>query len=660
MKKEYVKLFLFPLLLALAGCSTFNNGKGSGDGGEPYQLKVPGNFRYDEESKQLKWSIVDNASGYVVCVGLDEIQSSVNLINISEFKLDYGKYSAKVRAVGSYPYISSSYCQEIEFDYYDETIDDTSIIDNINNIDKTHINAFKGEQTNKLEIFDSANIEDEYYIWYFDLGTVLNTPIYSSYAFQYVYEGMSLDVDFNEIDTDVVCQNKTESVEVIDSHSYTESVKFGFSETLKTGLNFFVKFGGEITFSQEVSASFNQSWTNIHSASESVSNSYQKTYEHGYSIHIPFSEANGFKKNYWYRVTFFEPIKTYGVLIYDALNDEFSAGYDTFFVQNSKACMIEENDSGFFNYEKNKTIDFDLDEAKELALNNIPKNDSSDVVFVKDAKSLNTAMLNASSSTKIRLLNDIIIPEEFNWISPSNFYGELNGNGKIIRNLKIGNGKTESNVEGIYGMIEELSGSIRNVVFDNLIINVWKYHDNLLNFYLGGICGIMNNNSYIENVDIISSSIYGYHDNDTDKKSSKAYVGGLVGNMGGGTIFNCSLKSSTSIEGQTHVYRTYGSTADTWCFVGGFVGYQDGGEISCCKRFVSENTTVTSTTYSGRHLSAYHSICGGIVGYQNSGSLKNDCVSYINGINAYADCVDGKTATTSEIKTGKTIGNLQK
>ena len=626
---------------------------------DPYQLEAPLNFRYEEKTKILRWSIVDNASSYVVVVGLNEKSTTTNSISVDEFGLEYGTYKAKVRSVGTNPYKSSGYCEEISVAYYKDVVDNSDVIDNLGGSMKA--DAYRGVPKEELTLFNSVNINDEYYLWYFDLGTVYDTPIYSSYSYKYDFDGTDLDISFDRITSETISNNKAESVEVIDTDSVTGSFKYGYTESVSVEGNIlFGKAKVEITDSVEVGLSWTHSWGNIKTTSTSITNTYETTYEYGYNIHIPFSEQNGFKKGYRYRVTFFEPIQTYGVLMYDVQEDEYVVGYDTYFLPNQKACIIEESQNGIFEYDKNTSITFDLDAAKAYALSHIPTNTDSNLKLVKTIQELNTEMLNATASTKIRLLNDIDA-SGYTWQSPKNFKGELNGNNKKITDLRIDKGKVQTSVEGVYGLVEELSGSIRNLDFVNYYLYAWKYHDNLLNFYLGGMCGVMNSGSKIENVNLIGSTIYGYHDNDTDKKSSKAYVGGLVGNMGGGTIVNCALKEETSVEGQSRVYRTSGSTADTWCFVGGFVGYQDGGSVSRCNRTLSDNTKVHSHTLSGGNVSAYHSICGGVVGYQNAGEVEeNTCTSYIDGVTATYEVIGGKTANTSEHKTGKIIGNLQK
>ena len=85
----------------------------------PYQLEAPLNFRYEERTRVLRWSIVDNASSYVVVVGLNEKSTTTNSISVDEFGVEYGTYQAKVRSVGASPYKSSSYCQEITISYHE-------------------------------------------------------------------------------------------------------------------------------------------------------------------------------------------------------------------------------------------------------------------------------------------------------------------------------------------------------------------------------------------------------------------------------------------------------------------------------------------------------------------------------------------------------------
>lgn len=621
-----------------------------------FTLEAPANFRYDANSKQLKWSIVDHATAYVVCIGLDELQVTTNYIDIAEFNLAFGKYEEKVRAVGNDIYASSSYCNPIEFELINDEPDNSDEIDNLGGSMKKA--AFRGEQVEKLDLYESINVDDLYYLWYFELGIIYDTPIYSSWAYRYDFEGTSLKITFDEITEEKISTSKSESIKTIDSTTEDVNISIGFSEKITKGTKaFFKDSGGQLGFSQHISAGFSHQFKTERSNSESVTNSYETTYKNGYSINIPFSESNGFKKGNSYRVTFFEPIRAYGVLIYDVENNEYSSTYDTYFIPNNKSCIIEESENGIFEYEQNKTIEFNLDDAKKIALNNIPVNKDSNNVVVKDISSLNTAMKNSNSDTKIRLLDDITVDNDYVWDIPKEFNGILNGNGHSIKNLKIGNGVISNSEIGVYGFVGELNGTIENIKFENLNVNVWKYHDDKTDFYLGAICGIMYQGAHISRIELNGCTVFGEHDNDTKDVSAKGYIGGLVGYMLGGSMNGCKLTNGTSIHGYVHVSYDAGSRGDAWCYTGGFVGCLNGGSLSDLTRNNSENTTVLSETSSGGKYSAYHCFAGGIVGYNISGTMDSETFKSLeNGISC-KHTYSSLTANSSEEGKGAICGN---
>lgn len=138
--------------------------------------------------------------------------------------------------------------------------------------------------------------------------------------------------------------------------------------------------------------------------------------------------------------------------------------------------------------------------------------------------------------------NDIALTAEWTPIGKSgkSFKGTFEGNGHKISNLNTVN----QDYAGLFGYIN--GGTIQNItVYGNISISGKKR--------IGGVCGLMQNNSKIENCHFIGQ-IYANTSGDT-------YVGGVVGEiLEGGTLNKCS---STGL--------IYGETDKAKC-IGGIVG----------------------------------------------------------------------------------------
>lgn len=92
-----------------------------------------------------------------------------------------------------------------------------------------NIEPYKGvQEINDLQFANSINLDDEYYLYYFKLGTILNCPIYSSTSMLYTYD-TSVTFDFSSLTEEGIENSFTNASETIDTHSYTG----GFEITLE-------------------------------------------------------------------------------------------------------------------------------------------------------------------------------------------------------------------------------------------------------------------------------------------------------------------------------------------------------------------------------------------------------------------------------------------
>ena len=199
-------------------------------------------------------------------------------------------------------------------------------------------------------------------------------------------------------------------------------------------------------------------------------------------------------------------------------------------------------------------------------------------IHITNAQGLYNSLKKATASDVIVLDNDIDC-SGFPWPAIENFKGTLVGNGKKISNISY-SAKNQSAGNTYYGLFKKMSGTIQDVVFEKISIDIWNYHTNDEYLYVGGICAVLEGS--ITGVTMTGCYVYGYNDSNEDKKMH-AYVGGFCGQMNSGTITNCTIMNS-SVHGKTHVDIEKRDTGDVWSYTGGFVGHQYGGTIVDCTR----------------------------------------------------------------------------
>ncbi|MBR2030416.1 MAG: hypothetical protein IJ999_05875, partial [Clostridia bacterium] len=142
-------LVLIFSLFALTACQFLPGGDD-----DVIQLSTPLNLRYDNGT--LKWSIVDNASGYVICVDQDEMQVQTNSFALSQLELADGEHTAKVKASGGQGFTSSAYSSSITFTYKNVN-DDSGDSDDDSNQLSTPENLRYDNGTLKWSIVDNAS-----------------------------------------------------------------------------------------------------------------------------------------------------------------------------------------------------------------------------------------------------------------------------------------------------------------------------------------------------------------------------------------------------------------------------------------------------------------------------------------------------------------------
>lgn len=220
----------------------------------------------------------------------------------------------------------------------------------------TMLTAYEGLPATEVSFENSFNIENKYYCYYFHLGTVANVPLYTSVAMQYLYD-TKVTLTYSKLTSKSLQKSISEVSESIEMKSYTINAQIGVGWSI---------------LSAELSGQWTQSWNNTVTISHETEQAYLSQFSDGYQEEIEFSEDAGFIKGNYYRLSFYETVDAYGVLVYDVATGEYFAANDFFLKNNTTVRAWETSPTGIFKYERQQNLQFDADQAVEY-VNNHPE-----------------------------------------------------------------------------------------------------------------------------------------------------------------------------------------------------------------------------------------------------------------------------------------------
>lgn len=142
----------------------------------------------------------------------------------------------------------------------------------------------------------------------------------------------------------------------------------------------------------------------------------------------------------------------------------------------------------------------------------------------------------------LNLNNKEQIPIGRNADSTNKFKGKLEGNNKTIKNLLVEDLSTDYHAAGFFGA---LNGEVKNLHFENVIINSISHSDRQTDNGTAVVAGSINSEGYIENVSVKNAQITG-----------NRYIGGIAGyfvDEGKHSIENNVVKDTTITA-----YRDFG------------------------------------------------------------------------------------------------------
>lgn len=262
----------------------------------------------------------------------------------------------------------------------------------------------------------------------------------------------------------------------------------------------------------------------------------------------------------------------------------------------------------------NKSVTFDPQTKEEVVSYEISSPEQLAGAFL-ESNSVSADSIDSITKRKYRLTENINLSGK-TWLMSSNFSGTFEGNSFHIQNLKISGSSTDM------GFVKVLSGTIKDVFFDNISVSMTTRNSNC---NVGGIAGILRGGT-ISNVYITSGAIEcASQINNTNYRRA---IGGLVGSMESGSIVK-SINSTSIVRGS---------------HMGGIVGAANGGMIKNC----INNGSIESISSNAPYLRV-----GGIVGEMSNRARIELCqnTGYINGM-----ANSGNAITCQNSSTGGIVG----
>ena len=318
-------------------------------------------------------------------------------------------------------------------------------------------------------------------------------------------------------------------------------------------------------------------------------------------------------------------------------------------------------------YEVMNSIEFGVTGSTDIA-NDIELGHLEKIIHVKTAQELRSAMLNATDSSTIIILDNDIDMSGVKWEPVPEFKGILSGDDHIIKNLTI-----EGDGENV-GFVAKLAGTIQDITFENAKVTNKQTE---FNTYTGVVAGSVYGGDGMKNVCIKNSTVtgggcagmaagfVGVHGRVSAKVqgctvSGDYATGGLVGYQNGGVTNTVTGKTVNSSKVGGCVYDTVlngGQWAGGW--VGSADNLLDGYKVLTGEYDVIKNLTINGNYHDKQTLGA-----GGLYGRISSCDQNGFNVSVASGVhydittsNAYASGQLVGWACDIDPETGKVICN---
>ena len=221
------------------------------------------------------------------------------------------------------------------------------------------------------------------------------------------------------------------------------------------------------------------------------------------------------------------------------------------------------------------------------------------------------------------------------------FLGTFDGNNKTIKNLTV-----NDNAGDCVGFVRILGegGVIKDLTLDNLTLSGGNSSSNSI----GGLVGNLNGGT-INNCTVQNSNISCKKDSETTSNNSQnPTVGGIAGQAVAGTITNCTLLNS-AVNAETFDTWASGANANA----GGIVGNVSGGTISGCQ---VKGTSTVLASY-GEYSASI--AAGALFAKYSEAQLSNNIYEYTVTVTEKV-YVDNPELQTQELQTTNKSGYTQR
>ncbi len=186
-------------------------------------------------------------------------------------------------------------------------------------------------------------------------------------ALQYKFD-TEVSFEFSCLTNESISNSISKSKATIDTQSYTGGFKISFQQELSAELDaIFVKAKASLSATEETDHHWTNNWSTTVTDSETATSTYLSQFSKGYSEKVTFNEKSGFTKGNYYRMSFYDTLNAYGVLVYDIKNNLYSTTNDFFLEKASIVRVWEESNDSTFVYEQCKDLEFDVNLAIDYA-----------------------------------------------------------------------------------------------------------------------------------------------------------------------------------------------------------------------------------------------------------------------------------------------------
>lgn len=482
--------------------------------------------------------------------------------------------------------------------------------------------AYRGQQQeNGITFSNAINIDNQYFFYYFYLGTVSKVPIYTSVAMQYQYD-TEVTFTFNKLTEKSIADSTTKSKETVNTHSYTGGFTIGFEQNFTTEAGALLsKAKASFSMSEETDHHWTNNWGDITTDSQTATSSYLSQFSQGYTERVTFSKDAGFTEGNFYRMSFYDSVSAFGVLAYEVASNTYSTTTDFLLRKNSTVRVWEESPNELFEYQQEKDIEFDVNAAieyaeshkLELTPDSAELGDSSNNPYlISSADDFMQKITQLDGGNKyFRLTRDIDFSGKT--LSPvTKLLGNLDGAGYTINNLNIQIDSTvdltPTDADAYYiGLFQYVYGNISNLKIKKANVRVDGLNKRVrLGTLAGGLySGTITNCTTDGKIQITNA-----------ENNNTAWVGGLIGYIENSLVTHCAADVTLDVK-----------NVDT-INCGGLIGRVCGSEIN--KSYAQGNITIDGSDIASD--STYVDV-GGLAGRV----VKNDDLDYQSKLqNSYA------------------------